>query len=627
MIDPQPDLPDMVFTANAGLAIGESFVPASMKHVERRGERAHFEAWFSRAGWQIEAVDPVAFQEGAGDALPFGGTLVAGHRVRSEPEGYRELSERLGLRVLPVELTDSRYYHLDLAFCPLGPGRAMIVPSALGRDSVEELLRLVDEPLLLLPAEGLRFCANSVLVGSTVIMPDCTARLRRALERWGLEVVVVDVSEFLKAGGAVRCLTLALDVPTAEVSESSDGNDLEVIRLTESHGARNYKPLPVVINRARGVWMYDGSGRAYLDALSAYSALNFGHRHPALIAAARRQLDRVTLTSRAFQNDQLGPWCRELAQLCGKELVLPMNTGAEAVETAIKVARKWGYRVKEIPDGTAKIVVCEGNFHGRTTTVISFSSDPLARAEFGPYTPGFLRVPYGDIEALRLTLSDEAVVAFLVEPVQGEAGVVLPPDGYLREARELCTERGVLLIADEIQSGLGRTGRTFACDHEHVEPDIYVLGKALGGGIMPLSAIVADDHVLGVLRPGEHGSTFGGNPLACAVGREVLRLLATGEIQERSEQLGAQLRRDLDSLDLPLVTTIRSRGLWFGIDLYDDAPSGRAMCEQLLRRRVLCKETHDRTLRLSPPLIIEEPELEFLLGALAETLRDAPILN
>ncbi|MDQ4048713.1 MAG: ornithine--oxo-acid transaminase [Actinomycetota bacterium] len=398
------------------------------------------------------------------------------------------------------------------------------------------------------------------------------------------------------------------------------------IGLAERHGAHNYAPLPISISHAQGAWVYDREGRAYLDGLSAYSALNFGHRHPALVDAAKRQLDRLTLTSRAFHNDQFGPFCRELAELCGKERVLPANTGAEAVEAALKVARKWGYEVKGVPQGAARIVVCDGNFHGRTITIVSFSDDPLARNGFGPFTPGFVSVPYGDVAALRSALADPDVVAFLVEPIQGEAGVVVPPDGYLRAARELCTDRSVLMIADEIQSGLARTGTTFACDHEGVVPDAYVLGKALGGGMLPLSALVADEAVLGVLRPGEHGSTFGGNPLACAVGREVLRLLRTGEYQERSARLGAQLHESLASAGLPAVTAVRGRGLWAGIDIDPDGPSARAVCERLVGRGLLCKDTHERTIRLAPPLVVERSDVDFALEALSQGLERSEAL-
>jgi ornithine--oxo-acid transaminase len=319
----------------------------------------------------------------------------------------------------------------------------------------------------------------------------------------------------------------------------------ELIELAERHSAHNYHPLPVVVAEAEGAWVTDVEGKRFLDMLAAYSALNFGHRHPDLIRAAKEQLDRVTLTSRAFHHDLFGPFCEQLAELCGMDMVIPMNSGAEAVETALKTARRWGYDVKGVPEGHAKIVVCDGNFHGRTITIVGFSSDPSATGGFGPFTPGFVSVPYGDVDALAMALEDPDVVAFLVEPIQGEAGVRIPPDGYLREVRRLCTEANVLLLADEIQAGLGRVGTTFASDHEDVKPDVYILGKALGGGILPVSAVVSRVDVLGVFRPGEHGSTFGGNPIACAVGLEVLRLLRTGEFQQRSKDLGAWFLRSL----------------------------------------------------------------------------------
>ena len=343
-------------------------------------------------------------------------------------------------------------------------------------------------------------------------------------------------------------------------------NGEDSARLEEEYGVHNYAPLPVVITLGEGSWVEDTEGRRYFDALSAYSALNFGHRHPRLVAAAHEQLDRLTLTSRAFRNDRLGEFCRSLAELCSKDRVLPMNTGAEAVETAIKAARKWGYEVKGVEPGQAKIVVCRGNFHGRTTTIISFSDDEEARTNFGPYTPGFESVPYGDLAALESAL-DGDTVAFLVEPIQGEAGVIIPPDGYLAGARALCTEANALLIADEIQSGLGRSGRTFACEHEDVSPDLLLLGKALGGGIIPISAVVGDDEVLGLFRPGQHGSTFGGNPLACAVAIEVIELLRDGSLQRNAIELGARLAESLQAADHPAVAAIRQRGLWVGVDI------------------------------------------------------------
>jgi ornithine--oxo-acid transaminase len=386
----------------------------------------------------------------------------------------------------------------------------------------------------------------------------------------------------------------------------------ELLGLTERHAAHNYHPLPVVIAEAEGAWVTDVEGNRYLDMLAAYSALNFGHRHPRLVAAAKAQLDRLTLTSRAFHNDLFGPFCEQLAALCGKDMVLTMNTGAEAVETAIKVARRWGYDVKGVAPDRAKVIVAGGNFHGRTVTIVSFSDDPSAKGGFGPFTPGFEIVPYGDVDAFRDAI-DEDTVAFLVEPIQGEAGVVVPPDGYLRAVRDLCTDRGVLLLADEIQSGLGRTGTTFACEHEGVVPDIYILGKALGGGIVALSAIVADDDVLEVIHPGEHGSTFGGNPLACAIGLEVLDILLEGEYQARSAELGTWLIETLRDAHLPRVTEIRGRGLWVGIDLAPGSGTARAACETLMAQGVLAKDTHETTIRLAPPLVIERGDLEWAL--------------
>ncbi len=391
------------------------------------------------------------------------------------------------------------------------------------------------------------------------------------------------------------------------------------VRDAERWTAHNYHPLPVVISSAEGAWVTDIDGKRYLDCLAGYSALNFGHRHPTLIAAAHAQLDRLTLTSRAFVHDQFADFCRELSELCGKDLVLPMNTGAEAVETAIKVSRKWGYQVKGVPDGQATIVVADGNFHGRTTTIVSFSTDAEARADFGPYTPGFKIVPYGDLAALADAI-DETTVAVLLEPIQGEQGVVVPPPGYLPGVRRLCTEQNVLFVADEIQSGLGRTGETFACDHEGVKPDMYVLGKALGGGIIPVSAVAADRSVLGVLRPGEHGSTFGGNPLACAVATEVVRLLATGEFQQRSAELGARLHAGLQSLVGQGLVAVRGRGLWAGIDLDPALMTGRQACERLAERGILVKDTHGSTIRLAPPLVITADEVDLAVEHLAAVL-------
>ena len=396
-------------------------------------------------------------------------------------------------------------------------------------------------------------------------------------------------------------------------------NAMQHIDLAERYGAHNYHPLPVVVARAEGVWVEDVDGRRYMDLLAAYSAMNFGHCHPELVAAAKAQLDRLTLTSRAFHNDQIGPFCQELAALCGMEMVLPMNTGAEGVETAVKTARKWGYQRKGVPEGRAKIICCENNFHGRTTTIISFSTDPQARADFGPYTPGFEIIPYGDIDALRKAI-DANTVAFLVEPIQGEAGVVIPPDGYLKQVRELCTQKNVLFIADEVQSGLGRTGYTFACEHEGVKPDMYILGKALGGGIMPISAVVSSREVLGVFKPGEHGSTFGGNPLACAVARKAIEILRTDKYQRNARELGRYLFERLRALKTSKVKELRGRGLWAGIELHAEAGKARPYCERLMQEGVLCKDTHAQTLRLAPPLCITKDELDWALERVQKVL-------
>jgi ornithine--oxo-acid transaminase len=396
----------------------------------------------------------------------------------------------------------------------------------------------------------------------------------------------------------------------------------EHIELVERYSAHNYHPLPVVVAEAEGVWVTDVEGKRYLDMLAAYSALNFGHRHPDLIRVAKEQLDRLTLTSRAFHNDQIGPFLRDLADLCGMDLALPMNSGAEGVETALKTARKWGYEVKGVAPDRAKIIVCDGNFHGRTITIISFSTDAASRRNFGPLTPGFEVVPFGDADALDAAIDDDTV-AFLVEPIQGEAGVIVPPEGYLARARELCTERGVLLIADEIQSGLGRTGTTFAIEHEGVRPDMFILGKALAGGIVPLSAVVADREVLGVFKPGEHGSTFGGNPIACAIGSEVLRILRSGEFQEASRTNGEYLLKTLAEAGVPTVEEIRGRGLWAGIQLTPEARPARKTAERLLEDGILAKDTHESTIRLAPPLTITREELDWALERILPALEEA----
>lgn len=392
-----------------------------------------------------------------------------------------------------------------------------------------------------------------------------------------------------------------------------------LIHQAETFGAHNYHPLPVVIATAEGVWVEDPEGRRYMDFLSAYSAVNQGHRHPKIIAALKAQADRCTLTSRAFHNDRMGEFLEKLCRYTGYEMALPMNTGAEAVETAIKASRRWGYDVKGVPADQASIVVMEGNFQGRTTTIVSFSTDDVAHRGYGPFTPGFRTVPFGDVDAIAAAV-DETTVAVLLEPIQGEAGVVIPPDGFLRDVRALCDERRVLMVADEVQSGLGRTGLTFACDHENVVPDVYVLGKALGGGIVPVSAVVADQEVLGVFEPGSHGSTFGGNPLGAAIGREVVAMLSTGELQANAARLGPVLERGLQALVGRGVLEVRCRGLWAGVDVDPGLMTGRELCEALLTRGVLAKDTHGSTIRLAPPLVATEDDIEILLDAFRSVL-------
>jgi ornithine--oxo-acid transaminase len=390
----------------------------------------------------------------------------------------------------------------------------------------------------------------------------------------------------------------------------------EFIRLEEKYGAHNYHPLDVVIERAEGVWVYDVDGNRYLDCLASYSAVNQGHCHPEILRALIDQAHKVTLTSRAFRNDQLPLLYEQLHDLTGFDMALPMNSGAEAVETAIKAARKWGYKVKGIPDGKAEIIVCANNFHGRTTTVISFSTDEQYRDGFGPFTPGFKIIPFGDAEALRDAITPNTC-AFLVEPIQGEAGIVIPPAGFLKHAAEICRENRVLLVVDEIQAGLGRTGKLFAYMHEGIRPDAVIIGKALAGGFYPVSAVLASKEVLGVFHPGDHGSTFGGNPLACAVARAALRVLVDEKLIERSAQLGDYFLKKLQGLSSPHIHEVRGQGLWIGIELNTPA---RPFCEALKQLGVLCKETHDVVIRIAPPLVITKEEIDWAFERIAKVL-------
>lgn len=395
----------------------------------------------------------------------------------------------------------------------------------------------------------------------------------------------------------------------------------QIIELTEKYGAHNYKPLSVVISSAQGIWMTDVEGRRYLDCLSAYSAVSHGHGHPRVLKALHEQADRLVVTSRAFHNDQLGPWCKELTELCEMEMALPMNTGAEAVETAIKAARKWGYVEKEVQPNQAKIICCENNFHGRTTTIVGFSTDDLYREYFGPFTPGFEIIPYGDAVALENAI-DRNTVAFLVEPIQGEAGVNVPPAGYLNAVRELCSLHNVLLIFDEIQTGLGRTGKLFCWQHEDAKPDLICLGKALGGGCIPISAVVGRRDILGLFRPGEHGSTFGGMPLSCAVSREALRVLIDEDLTGRAARLGERLLQGLRAIRCPQIREIRGKGLLLGMEFKEGPKTARSVCEALMKEGILCKETHEMTVRFAPPLIISEPEIDFIIAAVKKVLEN-----
>lgn len=390
----------------------------------------------------------------------------------------------------------------------------------------------------------------------------------------------------------------------------------QLIEKTEKYGANNYHPLPIVISRAERVWVEDPEGNKYMDMLSAYSAVNQGHRHPKIIQALKDQADKVTLTSRAFHNDQLGPWYEKVSQLTNKEMVLPMNTGAEAVETAVKAARRWSYDVKGVAEDQAEIIACVGNFHGRTMTAVSLSSDPEYKRGFGPMLPGIKLIPYGDLDALKAAITQNTA-AFLIEPIQGEAGIVIPPEGFIKEAMDLCKANNVLFIADEIQAGLARTGKMFACEWEGIEPDMYILGKALGGGVFPISCVVANKDILGVFNPGSHGSTFGGNPMACAVSIAALDVLVDEQLAQKSLELGEYFINKLKEIKNPKIKEVRGRGLFIGVELTEAA---RPYCEQLKDFGLLCKETHDTVIRFAPPLVIKKEELDWAIERIAKVL-------
>ena len=393
------------------------------------------------------------------------------------------------------------------------------------------------------------------------------------------------------------------------MTQASASRTDQYLSEADQFSAHNYEPLPVVLDRGEGVWVWDVDGNRYLDMLAAYSALNQGHRHPEIMRAAEEQMGKLTLTSRAFHNDQMGPFLRELCEATGFEKALPMNTGAEAVETAIKTVRKWGYQVKGVPEGQAEIIVCENNFHGRTTTIVGFSSEDQYKEGFGPFTPGFVMVPYGDVEAFEAAIT-ENTVGFLMEPLQGEGGVVVPPEGYLSRTAEICRERGIAFVADEIQTGLGRTGRLFCCDWEDVRPDVLIVGKALGGGVYPVSAAIADSEFMDLYRPGDHGSTFGGNPLGAAVGRASLRVVLEENLSQRSDELGNWFMDELRAIDSPHIEEVRGRGLMVGVVIKESSGTARPYCEALQEKGILAKETHHQVIRFAPPLTIEKSTLE-----------------
>ena len=405
----------------------------------------------------------------------------------------------------------------------------------------------------------------------------------------------------------------------ASKSTAAQGQSQRLIDLAETWSAHNYHPLPVVLTRGEGVWVYDAEGNRYMDMLSAYSALNHGHRHPRIIQALKDQADRITLTSRAFHNDLFGPLCEKLCRLAGKEMTLLMNSGAEAVETAIKTARKWGYKVKRVPRDKAEIIVCENNFHGRTTTIVGFSSEEQYREDFGPFTPGFKLIPYDHIQSLERAITPNTI-GFLVEPIQGEAGILMPQDGYLKAAAEICRKNHVLLIADEIQTGFGRTGKLFCCEHDGVVPDLIVVGKALGGGVLPVSAVIGGRDTLGLFRPGDHGSTFGGNALSCAVAMAALDVLVEERLVDRSAEMGAYFMQRLRAIRTGKVKEIRGRGLLIGVEIKEEHGTARPYCEKLMELGILAKETHHQVIRFAPPLVLTREDADWALERIAKVL-------
>ncbi len=645
LIEPVPGLPDMVFAANGGLVVDGQVLTARFHHAERVAEGPAYRDWFVRNGFAA-VHDTVEVNEGEGDLAVAGPIVLAGTGFRTTPAAHREAQERLGRPVISLQLVDPSFYHLDTALFVLDEQTIAYYPAAFSPGSVGGAGRLFPDAVEATAADAAVLGLNAVSDGRNVVLSSAATGLAvqlaaprvRLRPRGPVRVAQGRRrTEVLHPGDSAMTISPAA-TPAAFVPGQQEpaaaGAGLQ--HAPGSHLAPNYHPLPVVIAQAEGAWVTDVEGRRYLDCLAGYSALNFGHGHPRLLAAAHRQLERLTLTSRAFQHDQLEEFAEELAGLAGEasrgvggpamDLVLPMNTGAEAVETAIKMGRKWGYDVKGVPADAATIVVAAGNFHGRTTTIVCFSTDPVARDGFGPFTPGFRIVPYGDAAALEAAM-DDTTVAVLIEPIQGEAGVIIPPrrlpGGGPRGLRR--PRRAVRRRRDPVRAGPHR--HTFACEREGVMPDVLVLGKALGGGIVPVSAVVARAELLGVLSAGTHGSTFGGNPLACAVGRAVVELLRTGEYQARAGELGEVLRSRLEALVGNGVLGVRVAGLWAGVDIDPALGTGRALCERLAARGVLAKDTHGSTIRLAPPLVVAEDDLAWALdqleGALGALARGA----
>jgi ornithine--oxo-acid transaminase len=531
--------------------------------------------------------------------------------------------------VTGLRLVDPRFYHLDTCFAPLEDGSLLYYPPAFDGASLVKIEAFypADKRIVVSESDAVSFACNAVNIGKTVVLNRCSAVLEQELRSRGFEVIQVELDEFLKAGGAAKCLVMKLtpemhsmrgdvDMVKHETVKDGEGSEAKLIALEEQYGAHNYHPLDVVIESARGAWVTDVAGRRYLDFLAAYSAVNQGHCHPAILSAMVEQAQKVTLTSRAFRNNQLPLLLRDLHELTGFEMALPMNSGAEAVETALKAARKWGETVKGIERDRAEIVVCSNNFHGRTISIVGFSTDEQYRSGFGPFPAGFKQVPFGDAEALRRTITPQTC-AFLVEPIQGEAGIIVPPDGYLRAVAKICREKNVLLIVDEIQSGLGRTGRLFAYMHDEIAPDVVIAGKALSGGFYPVSVVMSSAAVLGVFQPGDHGSTFGGNPLACAVARAALRVIVDEKLADRSAELGTYALARLRKMRSKNVVEVRGRGLWLAIEL--NVPA-RPVCEALRDRGVLCKETHETVIRIAPPLMISREDLDWGLEQIERVL-------